>query len=156
MAGWALGVSIVSIIVATVAAIIAYRDLLTGRQVEVHAMLHDAEKLLVDHPDLMLAFTSSEMSKEELTKEERGEERRIINAELHDQIDMMILVCLNVFEAAYDVFYQTGPTSRWKSWQRTITEFVEDCPFFEKTWAYYGPQYDDPFRKFINKELLRL
>ena len=134
----------------------AHLDLRTARQVEVQAMLHTAERLFVEYPDLLLAFRSSAQSQEEDARQTAGQMRRSIDARLADQIDIMILMCLNVFEAAYDVFCETGPASRWESWQRTIAEFLEDCTYFAKSWKHYGPQYDEPFRNFIDSEVARI
>ncbi|MHB1861613.1 MAG: hypothetical protein ACYCVL_01475 [Gemmatimonadaceae bacterium] len=121
-------------------------------------LLDAAERLLVDHPELMRAFFSSDVRKEMFpdcatARATMLADRVAFPASLRDQIDMMILVYLNVFEAAYDVFHETGPDSRWKSWQRTIKEFTGDCVFFEATWDHYGRQYDSPFKAFIDRQL---
>lgn len=142
----ALAVSVVSLLVAWRALGIARQDLRTSRRSEVQTMLLGAEKLLVEHPELMRAFTSSEMGKP-------GDSMGI---ELKNKIDMMVLVYIDVFEIAYDVFHETGQDTRWESWQRTMKKFIEDCPSFPETWKFYGPEYDKPFREFIDKEIRHL
>ncbi len=120
-------------------------DVVLARRLELHGLLQEADKLLIDHPQLSRAFRSSEQYTpiEEWTADER------------DMFRNYFFVYVNVFEAAHSVFGQTSKLDRAEgkvrdAWQRTITSFFDDCPAARDVWVRYRETYYDDFQTFID------
>jgi hypothetical protein len=123
-------------------------DILMGRRLEVHTLLQDADKVLLDHPTLLRAFRSSE-SYESVSTWSPAD---------RDMLDRTVLVYLNVFEAAHSVFAETSHLDAnekgiRQAWARSAAQFFDDCPAALNTWTRYRATYYNEFRAFMDSAL---
>lgn len=124
-------------------------DVLLARRLELHGLLQEADKLLLEYPHLSRAFRSSEeyVPVEEWTPSER------------DMLRAYVVTYLSVFEAAHSVFEQTSRLDDAEkrvrdAWRRTVVSFFADCPASRDVWAQYRVTYYDEFCAFIDGALV--
>jgi hypothetical protein len=149
-----LGIALISLLASAWTAwksgIFQRHELLLARRLELHALLQEADKLLLEHPALQRAFKSSEsyLEVEQWSAEDR------------DLFDAYCVVYLNVFEAAHSVFAETSRIDKNEravraAWERSLTQFFSDAPASRSAWLKFGPTYYDGFREFVNAALER-
>jgi hypothetical protein len=147
-------IAVVSLVVAGWTAwksgVLQRHDVLLSRRLELHGLLQEADKLLLEYPQLLRAFMSSAQYQPVDTW----------SAGDRDLLDAFVIVYLNVFEAAHSVFAQTSRLDEREkrvrdAWHRTVVSFFADCPAARSAWGRHRATYYDEFRAFLDEAISR-
>lgn len=124
---------------------VGFDELRLSKRVDLHSMLLDIDKVLVDEPRIAALFKS-------------------IGADLPPIDDPLLIVKgdvyiqmhLNLFELSFSQFKELKLLNRAEeeisdAWDRTIVEFFKDCDRAEVVWRRQRDEYYDGFREYVDK-----
>lgn len=119
-----------------------------ARRMELHAMLNDAYKEQLHDPSLSCMFESSAFARNSYDGPEPPKEKQ----------EYLVLMYLNVFEAAHSVFTETKSLSAAEreveeAWSRYLVDFLRSCPTAREIWYAYRAQYYDSFRVAVDEKI---
>lgn len=121
-------------------------DLFLSTRLTLHGLLHESDRILLEHPELTKAFTTHATY---VPYEDWSDADKV-------RFDIYFGICLNVYEIAYSSFDETSridprENQPWFAWHQTISSFFHDCPASRRLWQAYKETFYNDFKSYVDR-----